>query len=110
MSKDNWPKDLMDMTEDELLAADAAINRHFFEEQRYLDKFRTQAPPEWATEIDEDERFQREMGAREIWGECPYCGTWHKNLSAFCTPQCRKDYIQLVKNEEERDKTRRLMK
>lgn len=96
MKKANNMKELVEMCED--------TNWIF---RQHEDAF---APPEWAKEIDEDEKFQREMGAREIWGECPYCGTWHKNLSAFCTPQCKQDYIQLKKTEEERTATMKFLR
>ena len=109
-------KSMNDMTMEELLATEAAINRQFFEEASFLHKLREEKgddPPEWAIEIDDDEKFQQEMGAEELWIECKNCGIWVKSVSSFCNNQCKKQYIARKKLEaqfKQANKMRRMMK
>ena len=99
-------KSMNDMTMEELLAADAAINRHFFEEARFLSKLRQEKgddPPEWAVEIDADIQFQERMGAFR----CDDCGAIIKHNEFYC-----KNCTALRQAKEQMNKaneTRRLL-
>lgn len=102
-------KSMNDMSMKELLETERKINNRFFEEANFLRK-KTVDPPEWARELDDDEKFQREMGAQAIWIECAYCGVWTKSVSSFCGgTTCKLDYIELQKQEKERIKTKEMM-
>jgi len=105
-------KSMNDMTMEELLEADRKINRHFFEEANFQRRRKTVCPPEWAVEMDEDEEFQKRMGALETEIECKYCGRWTKSVSSFCSPECKRGYIEyqsLLAADKKRRKTQELM-
>ena len=62
--------------------------------------------------IDDDEEFQRRMGAKETLIECKYCGRWTKAVSSFCGLECKKNYIEhqkILRAEKKKWETRRLL-
>jgi len=72
----------------------------------------TSPPPDWAEEMDDDEEWQREMGAEELWVRCRYCGEWTKSVSAFCCKEHKTRWIEhqkILKKERNKFYTRLAM-
>ena len=85
-------KSLLDMSPDEIEEMREAAYVEYVNR-----KGQTVDPPWWAKEMDDDEKFQREMGAKKIWIECAYCKAWTKSVSSFCSKDCKLRYIEQQK-------------
>ena len=62
--------------------------------------------------IDDDEEWQKQMGAEETLVKCAWCGKSTHAVSSFCNPEHKRLYIkfqEILAIEKKRWKTRQMM-